>query len=316
MAILNVFACTSGSTEGGDADAAETSDDGAIAPMSGSDAAVDHLITPGGDGTSEIDALHETDMSDGKSTDAPTIDGTVLEAVALFNGRDFAGWDTYLGPPNGAMQPVGLNRDPQGVFSIVMVDGGPAIHISGEIWGALTTQREFENYHLRAEYKWGTHAVWPPLTGRDSGLLYHSVGPFGAVQVGGGMLASPAGTGSFMTSMEFQIADNDVGSCYSLGPITVNGGAFASGAPMQFENPVGAWNTVEIFVLHDESVHVLNGHPVVHVRGATLNESDGGSAPLVRGKIQVQSESMEVFFRAITLAPIQQIPIELLDASP
>jgi hypothetical protein len=73
----------------------------------------------------------------------------------LFNGRDIVGWDTWLG------KPYGLNSDPKGVFSVVQVDGSSAIRISGEVYGALTTRAEYENYHLRFEFKWGERR-WPP----------------------------------------------------------------------------------------------------------------------------------------------------------
>src|SRR5204862_7251029 len=69
--------------------------------------------------------------------------------MPLFNGRNLAGWDTFLGKPHPstdvpglARQPdgtyaevVGPGRDPRGVFSVVDVDGAPAIRISGEIYG-------------------------------------------------------------------------------------------------------------------------------------------------------------------------------------
>ena len=60
------------------------------------------------------------------------------------------------------------------------MDGKPAIRISGEIFGALTSKDEFENYHLKLEFKWG-EKKWPPREKavRDSGLLYHCVGPQG-----------------------------------------------------------------------------------------------------------------------------------------
>jgi hypothetical protein len=233
-------------------------------------------------------------------------------SVRLFNGLDFTGWDTYLGPPTGSQVPVGMNRDPSGVFSVVMIDAAPAIRISGETWGVLVTREEFENYHLRAEFKWGTHPVWPPLTVRDSGMMYHSVGPLGAVKAGGGALADPPSSGYFMTSMELQIAQDDVGSCYSLGPIALDGGAFAQVASGQYEKPVGEWNSVEVFVVGNESVHLVNGQKVVHVEGAMLIDADGGRVPLTRGKIQLQSESMEIYFRAITLSPIDRFPPALL----
>jgi hypothetical protein len=237
-------------------------------------------------------------------------DVTIAPPTPLFNGRDFTGWEKYLGPPNGSTEPQGA-ADPNGVFSIVVVDNAPAIRISGEVWGALTSLAEFENYHLSMQFKWGSLPVWPPLTSRDSGLMYHSVGPFGAVKAGGGMLADPPGSGWFMTSMELQIADNDLGSYYSLGPITVNGGVFTVAAAAQYENPVGAWNVVEVFAFGNESVQLVNGHPVAHVKGATLVVNDD-ARPLTRGKIQLQSESMEIFLRSIVLAPIAEIPPDLL----
>src|SRR5437763_462783 len=79
----------------------------------------------------------------------------------LFNGRDLDGWDTWLGKPYKATEPVGLNKDPKGVYSVVTIDGKPAVRISGEIFGAITTKKEFENYHVRLQFKWG-EKKWPP----------------------------------------------------------------------------------------------------------------------------------------------------------
>src|SRR4051812_41150037 len=80
---------------------------------------------------------------------------------SLFNGKDLAGWDTWLGKPNGEKEPVGLNKDPKKVYTVVDVDGKPAIRISGEIFGAITSKEEFGNYHLKLEFKWGEKR-WPP----------------------------------------------------------------------------------------------------------------------------------------------------------
>ena len=66
----------------------------------------------------------------------------------LFNSKDLTGWDKYLGPPGGDSTPLGLNNDPHGVFTVVEVDGVPAIRISGEIFGAITTKEEFDNFHI------------------------------------------------------------------------------------------------------------------------------------------------------------------------
>jgi len=233
-------------------------------------------------------------------------DGETSGSRQLFNGRDLSGWTTYLGPPYGSTEPIGIDRDPRRVFSVVEIDGSVAIRISGEVWGALTTLDEFENYHLHAEFKWGNAAPWPPLNFRDSGLMYHSVGAFGAVAMGGGSLADPPGSGWFMRSMQLQIAEADLGSYASMGPITVEGGAFYVPATAQLGDPA-AWNSLDIYVLGNESVHVVNDHRVVHVNGATLVEGDARLA-LTRGKIQLESESAEIYFRAITLTPIREIP--------
>src|SRR5262245_46377452 len=64
-------------------------------------------------------------------------------AQELFNGRDLSGWESYLGPrydvakKDFAGAPVGLGQDPEGVFSVVTVDGAPAIRISGQVFGTL-----------------------------------------------------------------------------------------------------------------------------------------------------------------------------------
>jgi len=79
----------------------------------------------------------------------------------LFDRKDLNGWDTYLGPDldeNGKPitgKPIGLNNDPSKVFSIVRDHGENVIRISGENWGAISTHKEYENYHLQLQFKWG-----------------------------------------------------------------------------------------------------------------------------------------------------------------
>src|SRR6185369_8791523 len=99
----------------------------------------------------------------------------------LFNGRDLSGWDSYVGSPGKGTPPRGLNNDPDRVFSVAEVDGAPAIRVSGQTIGGLITREEFGDFHLRLEFKWGK-LTWPPRKDlpRDSGILYHSIGPPGA----------------------------------------------------------------------------------------------------------------------------------------
>src|SRR5687768_12359053 len=66
----------------------------------------------------------------------------------LFNAKDLGGWDKFLGPKSGGYhdpktskeRALGLNNDPQGVFTVVQKDGAGAIRVSGEVFGAITTK--------------------------------------------------------------------------------------------------------------------------------------------------------------------------------
>ena len=248
---------------------------------------------------------------------------------SLFNGNDLTGWDTYLGPTYDTLinnfdtlQVIGLYKDPHQVFSVVQADGQPAIRISGENFGGLSTTQEFKNYHLTMEFKWGTQR-WNPSKDkkRDSGLLYHAVGPHGADY------------GFWMRSQEFQIQEGDCGDYWG-----VAGGSFEiparkeneeyvydpNGQLLTFneankevgrrcikvpdaERPAGEWNTVEVYVLGETAVHVVNG--VVNMILYHSSQLDGSSlTPLKQGKIQLQSEGAEVFYRNILIQPIHEIP--------
>jgi hypothetical protein len=251
---------------------------------------------------------------------------------SLFNGRNLEGWDTYLGPRFDTLRnkrdtvPIGLNTDPVKVFSVVQEDGQPAMRISGENFGGISTQREFENYHLVLEFKWGKQK-WPPRKNskRDSGLLYHAVGRHGA------------DAGFWMRSQEFQVQEGDCGDYWG-----VAGGAFdipaikdESGkysydpsAPLlpfsvsspngrhciktpDAEKPTGEWNVIEVYCHKDTSVHIVNGK--VNMILYRSRQVDGnGEKPLTKGKIQIQSEGAEIFYRNIRVKPISKIPKEVL----
>src|SRR5436190_249855 len=109
------------------------------------------------------------------------------------------------------LEALGLNRDPHANFSVVTEDGKPALRISGEVFGGISTKEEFENYHFRAEFKWG-QKKWPPRekTVRDNGLLYHCVGPQGA------------GSGAWLKSFEMQIQEHDCGDFHSVAGVLVD----------------------------------------------------------------------------------------------
>jgi hypothetical protein len=81
------------------------------------------------------------------------------------------------------------------------------------------------------------------------------------------------------------------------------------------ERPFGEWNTVEIYAVGQTAVHVNNGKPnmvLTNIRRMV----DGQEEPLTRGKIQLQSEAAEVYYRNIEIRPIKEIPVEILHPAP
>ncbi len=254
----------------------------------------------------------------------------VGEWKSLFNGKDLSGWDTYLGPPRKL-----LNRDPDRVFTVVDAGGAPAIRISGEIYGAITTHEEFEDFHIRVEFKWGEKR-WPPRekVGRDSGILYNCIGPDGA------------GSGAWMRSVECNIMEKGCGQWWSVAgtiadvegvgmtpemeprvPYKKEGAGesiivYKKGAPkltaqpsdgvtpaVDPEKPLGEWNTVEVVCFGADSIHIVNG--VVNLVLTNSRFPEGGrDVPLVRGEIQLQSEAAEVFYRKVEIRSLKVPPPE------
>lgn len=246
---------------------------------------------------------------------------------SLFNGQNLDGWDTYIGPLYDAAterfagDPIGLNHDPNGVFTVVEEDNAPAIRISGQNFGGISTTREFENFHLQLQFKWGETKTAPRANAkRDSGLLYFAVGAHGA------------DGGFWMRSQEMQIQEGDCGDYWG-----VAGGAFEipvrkegenyiydqSGDRMSFstqspigrhaiknpdnENPTGQWNTVDLYCFGGTAVHMINGK-VNMVLYNSSQVQDGSLIPLTKGKIQIQSEGAEVFYRSLKFQSIEALP--------
>jgi len=250
----------------------------------------------------------------------------------LFNGIDLTGWDTWLGPEFDTLAndfgkvPVGLNIDPLDVFSIVDMDGENVLRISGEQFGGISTKEEFGNYHLQLQFKWGKGKHAPRTKDkRDSGLMYHAVGEQGADY------------GFWMRSHEFQIQEGDCGDYWACAGAmadvnsemlsdsayryNTNGQlrTFSENSPAwrnckknpDAEKPYGEWNTLDLYCLGDSSVHIVNG-VVTMVLNNLRQLKTGRELPLVKGKIQLQSEGAEVFYRNIKIIPIDKIPTEIM----
>ena len=214
-------------------------------------------------------------------------------AVRLFNGVNLDGLDTYL-------RSKGLNNDPEKVFQV----HDAMIHISGAEYGYIITKEEYGNYYLRAEFKWG-EATHPPRAGqaRDSGILFHVAGQ----------------NQIWPTSIEYQMIEGGTGDIILVGnttTLTVGGitktrsrfNRFGKSPPperslyvagyrdpkLEYEEPHGEWNVLELFADGNTIKYMVNGK--------VANEGKGSN--LTRGKILFQSEGAEVFFRNIELRPL------------
>lgn len=250
----------------------------------------------------------------------------------LFNGKDLTGWNTYIGPDLDDKgkpltgTPIGLNNDPRHVFTVVKQDGESVIRISGENWGGISTVDEYENYHLQLQFKWG-QLLWGSKKGgnKDSGVLYHSVGKYGADYW------------AWMRSQEFQVEQTNCGDYWGCAggmadvPVTKRADgayiynpqgtmmAFSQNSPQgrhctkngNAENPTGQWNTLDLYCHGDTSIHVINGK-VMMVLYHNRQLDNGQELPLAKGKIQIQSEGSEIYYKQIKIQPISQLPAELL----
>jgi hypothetical protein len=110
------------------------------------------------------------------------------ELIKLFDGKTLGDCYTFLKDTK--------YEDPRRVFR---VDNG-LLHFTGDGLGSLITNKEYRDYHLVLEFKWGDK-VFAPRTDRakDSGLLIHSRGADGGYD------------GTWMPSIEVQIIEGGMG---------------------------------------------------------------------------------------------------------
>ncbi len=247
------------------------------------------------------------------------------EKIVLFNGADLEGFETWI-PETG-------REDPDRVFTVVdNIDGAPAIRASGQHFGGLLTRDSFADYKLIVEFRWGL-ATWNPraFKSRDNGILLHCQGQPGN--------ASAAMNSPWMHSVEYQIIEGGTGDIilvsgydpetkrFNRTPLTVkvkpgmkdwdpNGvpTEFERGrinwqyrdpawkdvlgvrGPRDVEKPVGEWNRIEILCRGGDVDYYLNGVKV----------NEGRNGGLKEGRILLQSEGAEIYFRKMELHPLDQ----------
>jgi hypothetical protein len=259
------------------------------------------------------------------------------EDWTLLLDKNLSKWDIYQSFrfPNGYkgaapknadgtdVKPIGYNINQDKVFSIIMENGVPVLKIDGDIYGCIFTKQDFGNYHLKLKVKWGDKKYSPRLNeDKDSGVLYHSQGKCGVEY-----------WRTWMLSQEFQITEKGMGDYWSqassrsdvkarkdgkdyffdnsgtlmaFGGGTGNGNFCHAGTDAEIK---GDWNELELITYGDKSIRIVNGKVVMALSNSRYM-ANGEAKPLVSGKIQIQSEAAEVYYKDIMIKKIDSMPEE------
>lgn len=190
----------------------------------------------------------------------------------LFNGKDLTGWRIFLDTRKKEISP-------EQVFSVV--DG--AIRCEGNVAGYIISEKEYENYELRFEWKWGSKVH----SGRNSGCFVHVSGPDKIWPKG----------------VEAQLMDQHAGDFWLVDgfQLTVDKSRQDKRTPRHYmhmkdgvEKPHGEWNQYVVICKGNTIKLIVNG----------VEQNEGTEAESTKGKILFQSEGAEIFFRNIVLKPL------------
>ena len=227
--------------------------------------------------------------------------------------------------------PIGLLEQPNehGIYTTLLEQSGTdstvVLKVSGEIYGGLTTRNVYRNYHLKLKFKWGDKVYEPRKELlKDTGILYHATGEHGKEY-----------WRSWMISQEFQIMSGHMGDYWSQGNSAIDIRAYLpeyvmnavadesqpfrsvganqsiNGFVLRKENhelPSGQWNLLELICFEGKSLHIVNGHVVMVLKNSRTVDNNGVATPLLEGKIQLQSEAAEAYYKDIFIRNIEKLP--------
>jgi len=79
-----------------------------------------------------------------------------------------------------------------------------------------------------------------------------------------------------------------------------------------YESPHNDWTTLELICFGDKSIHIVNGKVVMVLKNSRY-VTDQGTFPLASGKIQLQSEAAEIWYKDIRISKVDRIPEEYVN---
>jgi Domain of Unknown Function (DUF1080) len=202
-------------------------------------------------------------------TTAPALSGKLGKPIELFNGKDYTGW-MWVTEPMTKMED-----------SWTIKDG--AMHCTGKPNGYIRTEKEYgPDYRLIVEYR--------HITKGGGGTLFGISGPDKV----------------WPKTMQVQGSFGNVGDLVNQGAFNwfVEMSRYRKSATDErvlkmakaSEKPLGEWNTVELYVDHDNVWVLVNG---------TLQNVVSGMDELT-GKIGFQNEDSEMEFRKVQVTPIEK----------
>jgi len=254
------------------------------------------------------------------AADKPEPTSPTEDVIKLFNGKDLTGLYVFMRDTK--------YEDPRRIFTVH--DG--LLHISGDGFGGICTKKEYSNYHMICEFKWGER-TWGKRKdrARDSGVLVHCTGPDGAY------------SGVWMACIEAQIIEGGVGDVLVVPgkddegkpiPLSLTAKVIkdrdgekvwdADGEPQIFtrgrinwwgrdpdwkdelgirgpddkDSPVGEWTRMDVICENDQITVIVNGTVV----------NRGYDAVPQAGKLTIQTELAEIFVRRWELWPLGKAP--------
>lgn len=205
----------------------------------------------------------------------------------LWNGRDLSGWSLHLREsaiePRSAVTAQGIVLSPTvkvnaaGASAVQIKDG--VLHFDSPRSGYLKTEQTFSDYRLHLEWRWPKDAA----ADANSGVMLHVQGPD---------VIWPAG-------FECQLKNGNAGQIIGMGldipaaPLQNSRKRSPRSAPTS-EQPLGDWNTYELYARGDQLEAFVNG----------VRQNSVTDLPVSSGHIALQLEGAPIDFREIWIEPL------------
>jgi hypothetical protein len=202
------------------------------------------------------------------------------KTIELFNGKNLDGWKIVV---NGKGD---TKADAKKTWSVNAKE--KTLVCKGEPWGYAITDKDYGDYKLELEWRWG-NTDKESKTRRNSGVLLHCMGE-----------GKP-----WPNCFEAQLLAGHAGEIYLMG-CKVEGkdelknkknanNYFRMKTEKEVEKPLGEWNKYEITCKGDEASFVINGQKVNEAKKAERS----------KGRIALQAEGAEIHFRNVKLTPLK-----------